>query len=104
MERIACSSSCPPSLPDEIVVDLGKPTASDSQSPRIFELRQRGVKWKEIQEITGIDYGNASNFYQRYVKAMKAKSAEAAANLIEMAPDSSKGDIASTTTPEEATG
>ena len=91
VDRIACSSSCQPSNPDEIVVDLGDPTSSDIQSPTIYELRQKGVKWREIQAITGIAFSNASNYYKRYAEALQSKSAVADANLIDVAPDSLNG-------------
>jgi len=60
--------------PDEIVVDLGKPTLANLHSPTIYEMRNNGATLKEIEAVTGIGNGNACTYYKRYAKGLKAQS------------------------------
>ena len=65
------SSDLEPTHPDEIVVDLGQPTEVDKQTPSIFEMRNRGATWKEIEAATGISLNNACTYYKRYKKGLE---------------------------------
>jgi site-specific DNA recombinase len=54
---------------EEFILDLGGPTPMDHWAPKITELRARGVKWKEIVEITGLDLNRAYRSWKRFVDA-----------------------------------
>ena len=59
-------------MSDEIVLDLGRPTAMDEWAPKIAEMRSDGVKWTEIVKITGLDLNRAYIAWKRYVDAREA--------------------------------
>ena len=63
---------------DEFVIDLGSQSRMAEWAPKIAEMRERGVLWKEIQTTTGIDIGNAYAAWKRYVDARQEPGDEAA--------------------------
>ncbi len=70
IDALSSSEISEPTHPDEIFVDLGRQTRVDSITPRIVELRRNRTPWKEIAAITGVSFGNAANYYKRYVSAL----------------------------------
>lgn len=63
-----------------IVIDAGRPTRVDELSPKIVEMRDAGLKWKEIARELGMRKGNLCTYYKRYKEAQQ-KRKEAEANL-----------------------
>lgn len=51
----------------EFCIDIGGPTKMDQWAPIIAKWRSEGVKWKEIQERTGLGSGPAYVAWKRYV-------------------------------------
>jgi hypothetical protein len=54
----------------EFTIDLGRPSRMEEWAPKIAEMREQGVAWKKIVEITGLRMGPAYETWNRYVKAM----------------------------------
>ncbi len=63
-------------MSEEFTLDLGQPTVMDQWAPKIAELREQGVPWKEIWKITGLGSGPAYVAWKRYVDALQAKADE----------------------------
>jgi hypothetical protein len=59
----------------EFTIDLGRPGRMEEWAPKIAEMREKGVPWKEIVEITGLKLGAAHEACKRYVNAMKRRKA-----------------------------
>ena len=76
---------------DEFVIDLGSQSRMAEWAPKIAEMREHGVSWKEIQKTTGIDIGNAHAAWKRYVDAQQEAEAESAELNAENS-DSSSGE------------
>ena len=76
---------------DEFVIDLGSHSRMAEWAPKIAEMRERGVPWKEIQKTTGLDIGNAHAAWKRYVDAQQEAEAESAELNAENS-DSSSGE------------
>jgi hypothetical protein len=72
MDLLLPASDGAEAVSDEIVIDLGSPTVMDQWAPKIAEMRSRGVKWKEISEITGLDLNRAYRAWKRFVDAEKS--------------------------------
>jgi hypothetical protein len=60
----------------EFVIDLGRPTRMEEWAPKIAEMRERGVTWKEITKITGLSLSPAYETWQRYTNAVKSQKDE----------------------------
>jgi len=76
---------------DEFVIDLGSQSRMAEWAPKIAEMRERGVPWKEIQKTTGIDIGNVYAAWKRCVDARQAEAeglAEKSENTIRSVDDS----------------
>jgi hypothetical protein len=58
-------------MSDEVILDLGGPTKMELWAPKIAEMRERGVPWKEIWKITGLGSGPAYVAWKRYVDAQQ---------------------------------
>lgn len=54
----------------EFTIDLGRPSRMAEWAPKIAEMREQGVAWKKIVEITGLRMGPAYETWNRYVKAV----------------------------------
>jgi len=54
----------------EFTIDLGRPSRMEEWAPKIAEMREQGVAWKKIVEITGLRMGPAYETWNRYVKAL----------------------------------
>jgi hypothetical protein len=61
-------------MSDEVVLDLGGPTKMEYWAPKIAEMRERGIPWKEIWKITGLGSGPAYVAWKRYVDAQQSSS------------------------------
>ena len=61
-------------MSDEVVLDLGGPTKMEHWAPKIAEMRERGIPWKEIWKITGLGSGPAYVAWKRYVDAQQTSS------------------------------
>ena len=76
----------------EFVIDPGSQSRMAEWAPKIAEMRERGVLWKEIQKTTGIDIGNAYAAWKRYVDARQAEAegvAEKSAEITSRSVDDS---------------
>lgn len=51
-------------------IDLGKPTKVDEWGPKIVQMRDSGMKWAEIEKISGLKMCNLNNYYSRYKKSL----------------------------------
>lgn len=54
----------------EFTIDLGRPGRMEEWAPKIAEMREQGVPWKKIVEITGLCLGPAYETWKRHVNAM----------------------------------
>jgi hypothetical protein len=59
-------------VPEELVFDLGGPTRYDRLAPEIARMREQGMKFPEIGQLTGIGPGNAHNVWSRWTRAREA--------------------------------
>ena len=64
-------------------IDLGKPTKVDTWGPKIVQMRDSGMKWKEISATTGIRMGNLCNYYNRYKKGLESVPQNASVSFLE---------------------
>ena len=64
-------------------IDLGKQTKVDEWGPKIVQMRDSGMKWADISNLSGISIGNLSNYYQRYKTALASVPTDAAVVLLE---------------------
>jgi DNA invertase Pin-like site-specific DNA recombinase len=55
----------------EFTIDLGRPGRMEEWAPKIAELREQGVPWKDIVNMTGLGLGPAYEAWKRYVRATK---------------------------------
>ena len=62
-------------------IDLGKTTKVDDWGPKIVQMRDSGMKWKEIVAISGMSQGNLCNYYQRYKKGLESVPQDASVSL-----------------------
>jgi len=74
IDSLATARGVEPTHPDEIVFDLGEPTRADIHSPTIYEMRNNGASWKEIEAVTGIGKGNAHTYFIRFAAGREAQS------------------------------
>lgn len=64
-------------------IDLGKQTKVDEWGPKIVQMRDSGMIWADISNLSGISIGNLSNYYQRYKTALASVPTDAAVVLID---------------------